>query len=348
MLRRIAFGVGGITVAGFVFGGVVYQRRLKENRSVTAEAFNAQQDQGKVQEALKLMAACGGSKSAAAASRDEQPPFVYLYRYTTCPFCSKVKAALDYHKIPHECIEVEPMFKGEIKHSQYKKVPQMQFFSKTDGPFLVDSDIIVTELAKAKKMDAQLADVDVEKWRTWARASLVRHLVVNLNRSLTAAWGGYSYIDQFDTIPYANKVFLKVMGAPVMYMVSKFMTRPALVTRGELSADDKSHDQDALRGGVRRFVDEALLSPVVVPLATPVEKNSWKTQKPPANGPRPFHGGSIPDLADLDVYGVLQSIRGHAIYDDLIQTTNIGPWLKRMDVATGKAPYPLLANLDAK
>jgi len=40
-------------------------------------------------------------------------PFI-LYRYTTCPFCGKVKAFLDYYGIPYSIVEVEPMFKHEV------------------------------------------------------------------------------------------------------------------------------------------------------------------------------------------------------------------------------------------
>jgi len=48
--------------------------------------------------------------------------------------------------------------------------------------------------------------------RGWARERLVRFLVININRSLTEAFEGYAYIDQFDTIPTINKWFLKVVG----------------------------------------------------------------------------------------------------------------------------------------
>jgi len=40
-------------------------------------------------------------------------PFI-LYRYTTCPFCGKVKAFLDYYGIPYSIVEVEPMLKHEV------------------------------------------------------------------------------------------------------------------------------------------------------------------------------------------------------------------------------------------
>lgn len=46
-----------------------------------------------------------------------------LYQYKTCPFCSKVRAFLDYHGFPYEIVEVNPVMRKEIKWSTYRKVP---------------------------------------------------------------------------------------------------------------------------------------------------------------------------------------------------------------------------------
>lgn len=46
-----------------------------------------------------------------------------LYQYKTCPFCSKVRAFLDYHGLPYEIVEVNPIMRKEIKFSSYRKVP---------------------------------------------------------------------------------------------------------------------------------------------------------------------------------------------------------------------------------
>lgn len=46
-----------------------------------------------------------------------------LYQYKTCPFCSKVRAFLDYHGVPYEIVEVNPVMRKEIKWSTYRKVP---------------------------------------------------------------------------------------------------------------------------------------------------------------------------------------------------------------------------------
>nr|XP_029533621.1 prostaglandin E synthase 2-like isoform X1 [Oncorhynchus nerka] len=46
-----------------------------------------------------------------------------LYQYKTCPFCSKVRAFLDYHRLPYEIVEVNPVMRKEIKWSIYRKMP---------------------------------------------------------------------------------------------------------------------------------------------------------------------------------------------------------------------------------
>ncbi|KAG5509485.1 hypothetical protein JKF63_06796 [Porcisia hertigi] len=296
------------TVAGTVgIGGgyAMYQRRLSENRSVTAEAFNAMQDATKLNEAFKRL-------------RDnEERPLIQLYRYTTCPWCGTVKAFLDYNKIHHECVEVEPMFKTQLAESLYKKVPQLRFNSQTGAStYLVDSQIIVDTLSSKIGMGHQLQDEEVKKWRVWARSSLVRFVTLEFNRTLSAAWSGYSYIDDCDTIPYANKLFLKVVGAPVMYLVAMKITKPRLIKDGLMKSEDDPKQR--LHEEVNRFTAEALVDP--------------KSKKP-----RPFHGGKKPDLVDLDTYGVLQSVRGHRIYNEMVTETKIGAWLEAMDKLTGKA-----------
>ncbi|KAK7198513.1 glutathione-S-transferase/glutaredoxin [Novymonas esmeraldas] len=302
--RKALIGTAVAGVVGAGGGYAMYQRRLRDNRSVTAESFNAMQDAATVDAALKTL--CDPTAH----------PLTKFFRYTTCPWCGTVKALLDYGKVPHECVEVEPMFKSELAESAYKKVPQLRFDSPAGpGPYLVDSQLIVDTLSERMGLGRQLRDEEVVKWRTWARGPLVRLVTLEFNRSLPAAWAGYSYIDDCDTIPYVNKLFLKVVGAPVMYIVAMSVTKPRLVKAGLMKPDDDPKQR--LHDEVNRFTAEALIDPA-------------------SKKPRPFHGGSKPDLVDIDTYGVLQSVRGHRIYDTMIAETQIGAWLKAMDGATGK------------
>ncbi len=43
-----------------------------------------------------------------------------------------------------------------------------------------------------------------------------------------------------------------------------------------------------------------------------------------------FLGGSEPNLADLNVYGILTAIQGCEAFEDLMTNTKIQPWFERM------------------
>ncbi|ESL11740.1 glutathione-S-transferase/glutaredoxin [Trypanosoma rangeli SC58] len=288
--------VGSLALGGGYF---TYQRRLKENKSCTAEEFNASQNQEELSWALSHL------------KDPKEHPQLVLYRYSTCPFCGMAKAFLDYAKVPYKCVEVEPMLKREISAFAYKKVPQLQLnVHGHNGPILVDSEIIVNTLAQHIGVGKQLKDPEIAQWRAWARGPMVRLLTLDFNSSLYSAWRGYSYINDIDTIPYMNKLFLKVVGAPVMYLVAQYVTKPRLIKSGHLHEGEDAKAK--LHSEMNTFVEKALLG-----------------------GKKKFHGGSKPDLVDLDIYGVLQSVRGHRVYDEIIRATSIKPWLDDMDEELG-------------
>ena len=65
-------------------------------------------------------------KSAERFSEEEekpQPEKWTLYQYATCPFCCKVRAYLDFYGVEYDIVEVNPIFRNEIKFSEYRKVP---------------------------------------------------------------------------------------------------------------------------------------------------------------------------------------------------------------------------------
>ena len=65
-------------------------------------------------------------------------PSVRLYQYQTCPFCCKTRAFLDYYGIKYEVVEVNPLFRREIKFSKYRKVP---FIVCGDDVQVCDTDV---------------------------------------------------------------------------------------------------------------------------------------------------------------------------------------------------------------
>lgn len=46
-----------------------------------------------------------------------------LLQYQSCPFCCKVRAFLEFHGIPYDVIEVNPVMRGQLRFTSYRKVP---------------------------------------------------------------------------------------------------------------------------------------------------------------------------------------------------------------------------------
>jgi len=76
---------------------------------------------------------------------------IILFQYPTCPFCCKVRAFLDYVKVPYDIIEVDPILKQQISWSDYKKVPILLVKSSNGYQPLTDSTMIVSALASYLK-----------------------------------------------------------------------------------------------------------------------------------------------------------------------------------------------------
>lgn len=79
-----------------------------------------------------------------------------LYQYKTCPFCSKVRAFLDYHGLPYEIVEVNPVMRQEIKWSTYRKVPIL----------MVDS-----EMVRRRDLGIQGSETDLRSKFKFARGA---------------------------------------------------------------------------------------------------------------------------------------------------------------------------------
>ncbi|XP_055456706.1 prostaglandin E synthase 2 isoform X2 [Psammomys obesus] len=69
-----------------------------------------------------------------------------LYQYKTCPFCSKVRAFLDFHSLPYKVVEVNPVRRAEIKFSSYRKVPILVAQEGDRLQQLNDSSVIISAL----------------------------------------------------------------------------------------------------------------------------------------------------------------------------------------------------------
>ncbi|KAF5455744.1 hypothetical protein F2P56_025290 [Juglans regia] len=226
------------------------------------------------------------------------PQDVVLYQYEACPFCNKIKAFLDYYKIPYEVVEVNPINKKEIKWSDYKKVPIL----KVDGEQMVDSSDIIDKLFQKIHLDNPVMDGDEErKWRGWVDNHLVHVLSPNIYRTTSESLESFDYITTHGNFSFTERIIAKYAGAAAMYFVSKKLKKKHNIT----------NERAALYEAAETWVDGL-------------------------KG-RQFLGGLNPNLADLAVFGVLRPIRHLRSGRDMVEHTRIGDWYARMESAVGES-----------
>ncbi len=150
---------------------------------------------------------------------------IKLYQYEVCPYCCKVKAVLDYKKIPYEKIEVNPM-----THEELAGVPGAMEHDKV--PVLVDGGKVVLESNDIiKYLDEKYPDKPIfaksgaqqkeqEKWMEYADEDLVQILPANIYRTLPEALHSFKYITKVGKFPVWKRYFLAMGGAVAMNIVA--------------------------------------------------------------------------------------------------------------------------------
>lgn len=237
------------------------------------------------------------------ATKSEKLP--KLYQYAVCPFCCKVKAILDYKKIPYEAIEVHPLNKKEIKFSKnYKKVP---IWVDEDGLQVNDSTPIMKYLDEKfshKPVFSQESPArqEEQQWLDWADKVLVRALPPVIYQNIPDALKAFDYITQEGKFNWLQQRTIKYSGALVMKMVAKKTAKSQGIT------DPASH------------------------LVQCLEK--WEQ----ALGNREFLGNTQPNGADLAVYGVLKSIENMPAFSFIQNNAKIYDWYQKVQsVCTAQA-----------
>ena len=245
------------------------------------------------------------------------PSSFVLYQYEVCPFCCKVKAFLDYHRIPYRVVEVDPLGKSELKWSDYKKVPVILLDGSRQ---LNNSSSIISQLAvdmqqndpvkqssggswslfSSKQADGS-SDAQVRsEWRRWVDEKLVRAITVNIYRTAKESFQTFDYITEHGNFGWAQRQAARVVGATMMWSLSNRLKKKYDIEGDVREALYKLADQwvDGLDGN-------------------------------------PFMGGMTPSLADIEAFGVIKSIVGTDTFNDLQHETRISSWYERMMNAVG-------------
>lgn len=242
------------------------------------------------------------------------PKSIIVYQYEVCPFCCKVKTFLDYHKMPYSTVEVNPITKGELSWTSYRKVPVV----KLDDDVVADSSAIISRLQaelnaaepaaakggwlRGKQSGSTSAGsrADEEQWRKWVDERFVKVLTANIYRTWDESWSTTSYMAEQSSWNWGVRQGVRVAGALLMWQIGQRMPKKYNI-EGDL--------REALYADANKFIA--------------------------AVGSQSFMGGAKPNLADLAMFGVLSAIRGTDTYNDLILNSSIGQWLGRMAQTVG-------------
>ncbi|CAF3972137.1 unnamed protein product [Rotaria sp. Silwood2] len=331
-----------------------------------------------------------------------------LYQYITCPFCCKVRAYLNYNRIPYDIVEVNSVMRSETKWSIYNKVPivvleneQIQLndssmiissiesylrmptktfknlsklyqsiiekddkgklsFNYPNKYFLVEPLLndridptkqVQTEKTKHDAIDNKIQPIEntqpsksffaklfskskpnneqglinigsenvtnnettsktsyiksseqyklERQWREWVDTKFVHTLSPNIYCTLKQSLNTFLWFskagDWEQIFPWYQRWIIVYVGAIVMRVVAERLKK-----------------KYNLNNNVRLSLYECA--------------NEWVK----AVGNKDFLGGSEPNLADLNVYGVLTAIQGCEAFQDLMNNTKIQPWFERM------------------
>lgn len=269
------------------------------------------------------------------------PREVTLYQYEVCPFCCKVKAFLDYNKIPYRTVEVSPLSKKELKWSEHRKVP----VAVLDDDVLQDSSLIISRLAAEIEASQQQpapagstasssssSNSSSSSWLPWSKKDKAstqepassEDEVPSISSTATqreeeAYWR--QWVDQrlvkvitvniYGTAKEAFQTFdyISATGKFNWFEAESARVAGAVMMWG---ISNKLKKKYGIEGNLR---EELYLS-----------GDQWVK----AVGNRPFMGGEQPNLADLAVFGVVKSVTGTDTFHDLMHKTDIGAWYERM------------------
>ena len=117
------------------------------------------------------------------------------------PLCNKVKAMLDFHGVPYDVVEVNPLTKSEMAFSkEYKKVPVLV----VDGTQINNSaarscagwKMRVPSAATSEKEKNGAAAEKEKRWMSWVDDRFVHVVTPNIYRTWTEAFKSFDYITE--------------------------------------------------------------------------------------------------------------------------------------------------------
>jgi len=235
---------------------------------------------------------------------------LYLYQYHVCPYSGKVRTFLDYYQIPYTLIEVQPLSKTGLPDRRAffhkKQVPVLMCNPATanlwgKAKVLYDSNKIIATLlshfvamGKVLPGDYERATTPlVQAWGEWIDEKLIPHLFAAVSHHEDEQVRFFEYLGEFPK-------FLKAgLGKTVLpYTCVGVFQNQILQIR-------EAH-------GIRDGEEFEKLKDVLSEWHEITEES--------------FHGGAMPDLADIMCYGALKNFKRCTFFKTILADAGIKEW----------------------
>ncbi|XP_055964786.1 prostaglandin E synthase 2 [Sorex fumeus] len=271
-----------------------------------------------------------------------------LYQYKTCPFCSKVRAFLDFHALPYEVVEVNPVRRTEIKFSSYRKVPILVAQEGDRLQQLNDSSVIISALGTYLVSGQPLEDVisyyppmkaTNEQGKEVTEFCNKYWLMLDEREAQRMYGGKEARTEEMKWRQWADDW--------LVHLISPNVYRTPAEALASFDYIVKEGRFGALEGAMAKYLGAAAMYLISKRLKSrhhlrdDVREDLYEAADKwvaAVGKDRPFMGGQKPNLADLAVYGVLRVMEGLEAFDDLMRHSRIQPWYRRVEKAIAQAP----------
>ncbi len=198
---------------------------------------------------------------------------ITLYQFNGCPFCSKVRALLNFTKQPYEVVEVSPRGMKELKGiTDHKKVPVLRDVDADGNEKVIVESAKIIEYINENYAKLPVASTD-KKWTDWVDNTLVHYLPPLIHPDFKTS---FTHIKRISNAGGFKGFMIALVGAMVMPKVARKMK--------------EKHNIQNPRQEYLNAIDY------------------WVKDGLQGN---PFYGGEQASFVDCSVFGVLRS--GHQL-----------------------------------
>ncbi|CAG9576475.1 conserved hypothetical protein [Leishmania major strain Friedlin] len=286
-----------------------------------------------------------GGRAYTASSSDMKLTF---YRLLGCPYCAKVEAVLQYHDVPYEEVHVDPLSGKGLPDRRYQLAPQLYLAplakrnsggaeaaaTDSNGVYVVDSAEIVSRLSGPLKYAADIANPRISATRDWITNHFHGASFAITNNSFCDAYATYAYVTPSN---YQNFLY-HVVGSAALSVLSRYKIQPRLIAKmecadGPAAATPTGAPASTDSNGLWMLSEasrKALAATVRFGAVEEWLRAELQTflQRRPAD--KVFHGGSSPDLADVEMYGVTRVVDQHPRLGAVVREGAFGEWQTAM------------------